>query len=292
MDGIVLINKPPGCTSYDIVRKLKRFPEISKIGHGGTLDPAAGGLLVILTGEGCKISRIFLKARKSYKAAVKLGAFSSTGDATGILERKGETDFSPEEVRKAVSGFKGEYRHRVPSYSSKKYKGKTFYKIKRSGKAPPEREQISYIYEIEFEGLRGSEIFFRAAVSSGTYIRTLAEDIASRLGTWGYLHSLTRTSVGKFKLDMSVPPVEDRWKDGFIPLQEGMQLFPHIIVDRAAAEKLNHGISFSPLNIIKSEGDISRGVFGVFSPQKELKALACKNDAGAYELKRVLKVAD
>ncbi len=288
MDGIVLINKPAGCSSYDVVRKLKRFSGIKKIGHGGTLDPAACGVLVILMGEACKISRIFLSSPKEYFGTVRLGISSSTGDRDGELEEEGPSDFSREDIKKTVESFRGQYLHKVPEYSSKKFRGKPFYSIKRGGNKPPERNQVSEIHEIEFKEYSPPDVLFRAKVSSGTYVRTLAEDIARKLGTCGYLEKLERISVDGFGIDTCVVPEPETWKEGFVPLDIALQRFPYVVVDGNASKKIDYGVSFTPLNVLKvNSPEKKEGLFPVFSPEMKLKALAERTAAGGYALKRV-----
>ncbi|MGM0567646.1 MAG: tRNA pseudouridine(55) synthase TruB [Elusimicrobiota bacterium] len=287
MHGIVIANKPQGISSYDVVRKIKKLAGESKVGHGGTLDPAASGVLIVLIGEACKISRLFLSARKTYEGKICLGISSSTGDSAGDLKKGGEDNFPESKIKKILAGFKGEYIHRVPQYSSKKYKGKAFYSIKRKGGIPPAREQKSEIYSIKLISYKKPHINFQAEVSSGTYMRTLAEDISGELGTSGYLKALTRIKVGAFDIKMSAPPEEDKWKKGFVPLADALKKYPHVVVDHSASEKISQGINFSPLNIIKKTDEKISGIFAVFSPENKLKALAEETNSGGYNLKRV-----
>lgn len=287
MDGIVNINKPIGWSSFKAVERIKRLSRPSKVGHAGTLDPMATGILIILIGEACKISELFLKQDKTYTATIALGYESDTWDNTGKITKVSEPDISKEKVLSALEEFVGEYSHMVPELSAKKYCGQPFYKIKRTGSKPPKRIQKTFIKKIALIKHNKAEISVSVDCTSGTYIRTLAVDIAKQLRTSGYLKDLTRTKVGNFKIKDSVIP--DNWKDGFMDLDQIMMNFPYVVINNEASDKLSKGIGFEAGSIIDSSLKQTTGdIIGVFSEDMRIKALATQIN-GSFKLKRVFK---
>ncbi|MGM0442246.1 MAG: tRNA pseudouridine(55) synthase TruB [Elusimicrobiota bacterium] len=286
VDGFVNTDKPRGWTSFQTVKKVKSLSGSRKAGHAGTLDPAAGGVLIILLGEACKTSQIFNSVNKEYRAVIKLGYSSSTLDGEGEITKSKQVTVEPGKAKKIVQDFKGKYVHRVPDYSAKKHRGRTFYDIKRSGGTPPERKQNSEILDIKFLGSTDDEIKISVKCTSGTYIRTLASDIARKFDTLGYLKKLTRTGVGSFKLKDSVSPAEETWKKGFTEMDEGMKLMEHVVINNTAAKKVENGVNFSRSDIIENKMSAEENIFGVFSEEYRLKALAEKVNE-KYNLKRV-----
>jgi len=227
MDGILLVNKPRGWTSFDAVAKVRSVLrtaisnqelEISKgplvtnshllvspskkvkVGHTGTLDPLATGLLVLLVGKATKQATELSKVDKTYQAELKLGFNSSTGDEEGEKKVASERVPSGEEVQKALNQFVGKIEQVPPAFSAIKIDGQRAYKLAREGKTvkiEPRRVKIYSITDVEYDY---PTLKFTCKVSSGTYIRTLAEDIGKQLGTGAYLTNLKRTQVGQFNL--------------------------------------------------------------------------------------------
>jgi tRNA pseudouridine55 synthase len=200
MNGLLLVNKPIGISSFDVIRVLRRQTGVRKIGHAGTLDPLATGLMLMLFGTACKQAQTFSKMDKRYVAQITLGATSSTGDNEGDKTPVSHTAPTPEAVLEALKQLTGAITQVPPVYSAIKINGKEAYKHARAGnmvEIPPrevtvyDNELIRYDYPI---------IELSAKVSSGTYIRTLAEDIGKILGTGAYLSGLVRTEVGDYML--------------------------------------------------------------------------------------------
>ena len=200
MDGIIIINKEKNWTSNDIVQKLKHiFHE--KTGHTGTLDPIATGVLPILVGKGTSLSKYLVNHDKEYIATIRLGEKTSTGDQEGeIIEKKPVTDdmFDAENVRKVLSEFKGKQNQIPPMYSAIKVNGKKLYEYARSGKKVEVEPREIEIFDIDLISISKDmkEIVYKVWCSKGTYIRSLCEDIAERLGTVGFMSGLNRTRVG------------------------------------------------------------------------------------------------
>jgi tRNA pseudouridine55 synthase len=203
MDGILLVDKPAGWTSFDVVAKVRGIIKAEtgqkiKIGHTGTLDPMATGLLVLVLGKYTKRAGEFSKLDKVYEAELTLGQTSSTGDGEGELTQKSTRRPSLEEVQNVLNKFVGEINQTPPQYSAIKIDGQRAYKAARAGKTvviEPRQVKIHSIKDVEYEY---PILRFTTEVSSGTYIRSLAEDIGQELGTGAYLSSLRRTQVGEF----------------------------------------------------------------------------------------------
>ena len=208
MDGIILINKPKGCTSHDVVNKIKHvFNE--KVGHTGTLDPNATGLLPILIGKGTKLSYYLINHDKEYEVVLKLGEKTDTADSEGqVIEKREVKDTMLDEnnVIDSLKHFIGKQEQVPPRYSAIKIKGKKLYEYARKNiKVEVEPRQIE-IYSIELSDINKTEqtISFKVKCSKGTYIRSLCEDIAEKLGTVGYMKELNRTQVGIFNITDSI----------------------------------------------------------------------------------------
>lgn len=212
-NGILLVDKPVEWTSHDVVAKVrntlkKQASQKIKVGHTGTLDPMATGLLVLLVGSYCKKAQEFSKLDKTYKAKIKLGYTSTTGDSEGKLESVSDHKPSLKEVEKAIESFIGNSQQTPPVYSAVKVDGKRAYKLAREGKSVKLEPRNITIYGINQISYEHPDISFMVSVSSGTYIRSLAEDIGKKLGTGAYLTGLKRTEVGEFKLKKTVSPTE------------------------------------------------------------------------------------
>jgi tRNA pseudouridine55 synthase len=198
--GLLLIDKPAGITSFDIIRTLRRTTGVRKIGHAGTLDPAATGLMLMLFGAATKPASRFSGLDKTYIAEMTVGATSTTGDREGELSKVSDRQPSKQEVEAALKHFKGEITQTPSPYSAIKVDGVRAYKLARAGKyvAMPPRQVA--IYKINLLDYKYPKATFEARVSSGTYIRTLAEDIGQELKTGAYLNALQRTAVGEYKI--------------------------------------------------------------------------------------------
>jgi len=213
---IVNINKPEGWSSFDVVRKIRRITGIKKVGHAGTLDPFATGVLLICLDKATKKSSALMALPKEYEAEIKLGQTTDTLDRTGqITEDVPVPLFTEQQIHKALSQFTGSIRQKIPAYSAAKIGGRRSYHLARQGKKIPDRYKTVNVYEIELRAFRPDMLRLRILCSRGTYIRSLGLDIAQKLGTTGYLTSLCRTRIGDFQINDSVSPEEfqKRWQD-------------------------------------------------------------------------------
>lgn len=220
MNGLLLINKPKGITSFDVIRQLRRITGVKKIGHAGTLDPLATGLMLMLFGTACKQAQQFSKLDKTYVAELTLGANSSTGDAEGELMAVSDRVPTLAEVEAALKRFVGGIEQTPSIYSAIKIDGKEAYKYARAGQAVEVPSRKVTINSIKLLDYNYPILKLEADVSSGTYIRSLAEDIGKVLETGAYLSGLERTRVGDFELSdaLELNQTPDRYIDKLIKI--------------------------------------------------------------------------
>ncbi len=206
MDGVLIINKPKGFTSHDVVNILRKALNTKKIGHTGTLDPNATGVLPILIGKATKISKYLIEHNKTYIATISLGEKTDTGDGQGNIIEKDLNfqNISCKQIGDVLKTFIGKQKQIPPIYSAIKINGKKAYEYARQGQTIELEPRDIEIYSIDLIKIENNEITFEVSCSKGTYIRTLCEDIAKKIGTIGYMKELTRTSVNEFKLGNAV----------------------------------------------------------------------------------------
>jgi tRNA pseudouridine55 synthase len=205
-ESLLVIDKVPGPTSFDVVRTVKKLLGADKVGHAGSLDPFASGVLVLLIGKATKLSNALLNADKKYRAIVRLGEATDTMDLTGeVNERVAVPELTEEKVKEAFAGFEGTWEQTPPMYSAKKIHGVRLYELARQNIKVRRLPIPVQIYSMNLVAMRLPDIEFEVHVSKGTYIRSLADELARRLGTVGHLHELRRLSCGEFSLEESVP---------------------------------------------------------------------------------------
>lgn len=207
INGIIVINKPKEYTSHDVVAKVKKILNIKKVGHTGTLDPNATGVLPLLLNTGTKLSKYLIEHDKEYEVTLELGIKTDTADIEGNVIKKEEINWEKlNDIEETLNTFLGEQTQIPPIYSAIKVNGKKLYEYARSGQNINIESRNIQIYEIELQKIdkQKNEINFRVHCSKGTYIRSLCEDIAQRLGTIGYMKELTRTKVGNFTISEAV----------------------------------------------------------------------------------------
>lgn len=206
LDGIIILNKQKGCTSHDVVAKTKRLLK-EKVGHTGTLDPNATGVLPLLVGQGTKLSAYLIEHDKEYTATLKLGEKRDTADSEGAIIEERQIDYSSlqkENVEKVLQSFIGKQEQIPPMYSAIKMNGKKLYEYARKNEKIELEPRHIEIYKIDLIDIIKDTIIFKVQCSKGTYIRSLCEDIAKRLNTVGYMQELERSRVGKFDIKNSI----------------------------------------------------------------------------------------
>ena len=210
MDEVLLIDKPAGMTSFGVVARLRRVLSQAagkkvKVGHTGTLDPFATGLMIIVTGKKCREADTFTKLDKWYEAELILGEVSTTGDPEGELTRVSERQPPRSEVEAVLGTFVGEIKQRPPVFSAIKINGRRAYQLARQGQSVDIPERIVSIYALELVAYEYPRLVIRAHVSSGTYIRSLAVDIGQKLGTGAYCHQLRRQAIAEYDVAQAKP---------------------------------------------------------------------------------------
>lgn len=259
MNGVLIIDKPAGLTSHDVVSRCRRILKTKRIGHTGTLDPFATGVLVILVGKATRLAQFLDKDVKEYEAVIRFGFETDTGDRTGNRKeeekrRRGEGEkVSVEKVERVLSEFRGEIEQTPPMYSAKKVAGKKLYELARKG-LEIEREPLKVtIYEIEVQKSkienRNSDVPIRVLCSAGTYIRVLAEDIGGKIGIGAHLAELRRTRAGKFDLSQAATleeleeiVSENNLDEILVSMNEAVSHLPKVILSEAEIIKIQNGL--------------------------------------------------
>lgn len=224
MNGILLIDKPKGITSYDVIRSIKPFfPPKYKIGHAGTLDPFATGLLIILVGKATKQMDRILSLHKKYSFIAEFGYSTDTQDITGEVICRDDKRITEEEIKNSCESMIGEYMQQPPIYSAKKINGTASYKLARQGENPVLEKKKVEIFSFNVKNYNWPKVSFEATVSSGTYVRTLVIDLASMHKTYATTIQLTRNAIGKFRVEDSIN-IEDispsKIKDNLISIEK------------------------------------------------------------------------
>jgi tRNA pseudouridine55 synthase len=201
VNGLLVVDKPGGMTSHDVVARLRRISGESSIGHLGTLDPMATGVLPLLIGKFTRLAQYFSSAEKSYSGSIRFGYATTTYDAEG--EPCGpcvQPELTLEQVRTASLRFRGETEQMPPNFSAKKVSGTPAYKLARAGKPVPLKSAKVHIFSFEIESLRGDEAYFTLSLSAGGYVRSVAHELGQDLGCGAHLSALRRTQAGSFSL--------------------------------------------------------------------------------------------
>lgn len=264
MNGIVNINKPKGFTSHDVVAKLRGILHTKKIGHTGTLDPDATGVLPICVGRATKVADMLTATNKEYIAEVTLGAETDTQDASGQVINSAEVVVTEEEILEALPKFLGEIYQIPPMYSAIKQNGKKLYELAREGKEverEPRRIEINEIEVLAFD-LANNRFTMRVACSKGTYIRTLCQDIGRELGCFGHMSELLRTKSGRFgiKEAYTLSEVEDMMNKADLsflqPIDKVFEEYPAICITDDKADRVCNGVKVRVSGL--SEGSVYR----------------------------------
>lgn len=267
MDGIIVINKPIRCTSYNIVYRVKKiFKE--KVGHTGTLDPLATGVLPILIGKGTKLSNYLMEHDKEYIATLKLGKKTDTLDAEGEVIEEREVDdniFNKDKIDEVLNKFIGKIEQIPPLYSAIKVNGKKLYEYARNGQNVEVKPRQVEIYKINLLNIdkEQKEIKFKVNCSKGTYIRTLCLDIAEKLGSIGYMSSLQRTRVGRFKIEdaITIDELEKNEQNNEF-LNKNLISIEDIFIDK---EVINLDDTKSFLNGVKIKIKKEDGIYRIYN---------------------------
>jgi len=260
--GWIFVNKPKNVSSFDVIRQLKKIFSIKRIGHAGTLDPLATGILPIAFGSATKTIPYLVSSKKEYRFSISWGIRTSTHDMEG--EVIDESNFAPskEDILDAVSNFKGEFYQRPPKYSAVKINGQRAYKLARSGIDFNIKEKKVKLYELIIKDHKKNKTEFLAKVGKGFYIRSLARDLCEKLATSGVIDSLERTELGQFSLEnaFSLETIEKLVHSApagmvggnlLVPLSEVLDDIPALLISDKEAKRFQQGQSFSNNDLLK-----------------------------------------
>ena len=252
MDGVLNIRKEKGYTSFDVVAKLRGILRMKKIGHTGTLDPEAEGVLPVVLGKATKLVDLLTEKQKTYEALLHLGLETDTQDMTGKVLREEPVNVTEEEAIAVIRSFLGEQQQIPPMYSALKVDGKKLYELAREGKTVERKPRTVHFYEIEIKKSELPYIRFSVTCSKGTYIRTLCHDIGQKLGCGGCMEELIRTRSGNFDLEdsMTLAQVEEAVKNGTIEnrvirIGQVLKDYPEIFCTREGDRLLENGNALS-----------------------------------------------
>lgn len=249
MNGIIVIDKPEGKTSHDMVYFMRRVTGVKKIGHTGTLDPMATGVLPVCIGSATKAADMLTASDKRYTAELILGKTTDTQDASGTVLTESEVNLTDTEIENAVSSFVGEIEQIPPMYSAIKQNGKKLYELARKGIEVERKPRKVKIHEINILGIDGKSVKIDVSCSKGTYIRTLCADIGEKLGTGAYMNALRRTRAGIFTIENAYT-AEDIQKmaeagtlnEALIPIDELFFEYPKIVLNEKQTRSIVNGI--------------------------------------------------
>lgn len=265
VDGLLLVDKQPGCTSHDVVQQVRRLMRQRRIGHCGTLDPDATGLLLLTLGQATRLTRFLIRAPKAYEGTLRLGVATDTYDASGrtIAERSTE-GIGEERVGAEMHAFVGAYQQVPPPYCAKKIGGEKYYEIARRGGETPDEPKEVEVFAFEPGGpLAGDRIDFRLECESGTYARSLVHDLGARLGCGAHLERLRRTRIGPFALGdaLTVAALGERRAaetdlgPAWLPLEAIPLPFPDTVADAQQERRIHHGQTVLVRQLAGEEGD-------------------------------------
>lgn len=206
IDGVLLVDKPYACTSFDVIRRLKYQFGITKLGHAGTLDPLATGLLLVVLGKATKLSQALMCGIKEYTGIIQLGVKTTTYDREGdIIETQPVDGIDDTVIQETMHTFIGDQYQNPPMFSAKKHEGMPLYKLARKGKDIEREPSFIHISNFDNEGYQAPDISFRVCCSKGTYIRSLAYDLGEKIGCGAHLAALRRVRSGKFSIEKAAP---------------------------------------------------------------------------------------
>ncbi len=291
MDGLILVHKPQKLTSHDVVDRIRQILAIKKVGHFGTLDPFATGILIIAVGRATRLFPFYLKTDKSYTAQIKLGVATDTYDLLGIPVTEEDPNLPKKmDILQQMETFHGDQLQVPPLFSAKKFKGKPLYVYARENKKiEPKPCQVS-IHEFELKNFHPPYLECIVRCSSGTYIRSLAHDLGQKLGCGAHLTKLQRTAIGPFLLEdclqldkIAELAISKHFNEFLLPLESVLPEYPKIVLTEFGAKLARNGNMILPENILniyglsesKSKKDPNHEpIFRLFSPDGKLLALA------------------
>ncbi|HEX79346.1 MAG TPA: tRNA pseudouridine(55) synthase TruB [Dehalococcoidia bacterium] len=249
MDGILNINKPPGRTSFSVVAMVRKLCRERRVGHAGTLDAMAGGVLPVCVGKGTRVIEFLMDARKLYRAVIRLGVATDTYDATGkVIQEGNAAGISREQVELALETFCGSIVQTPPMYSALKYRGQRLYRLARAGMEIKRESRPTTVYRIELKDFVTTVVTLEVECSRGTYIRSLAHDLGQMLGCGAHLEHLLRLKYGPFDIDdaVSLKQFEEGFNNGswqklVYPIDTVLGQWTSVVVGEEQERMIKHG---------------------------------------------------
>ncbi len=246
-NGLLNLNKPVGPTSFQMIARLRRLTGVRKMGHAGTLDPLASGVLPICVGKAVRLSEYFMSVDKVYQAEITFGVRTSTDDAEGEVISRETVNFSREQVAEALTFFVGAQEQVPPQFAAIKVAGKPMYQLARRGQVVEARPRPIHIERLTLLDWQSPRAQVEVACSKGTYIRALARDLGERLGCGAHLSALTRMRCGSFALSDSITlaTLEQSvdWRDYLLPMDYGLQGWPAVYLTQTETQRILHGLA-------------------------------------------------
>lgn len=277
MNGVIIIDKPPGKTSFAVVENIKKILGARKVGHAGTLDPLATGVLPVCINEATKLAQFFLMDSKEYRATMLLGIETDTLDIDGKITARKEPRVTKSDIENTLNSFVGEIEQKPPRYSAIKFKGKPLYEWARRGSAVDPLPRTVDIHQIILENVELPYVTFFVSCSKGTYIRSLCSEIGERLGCGACLSALRRIRSGYFVEESAISfeninhqKAEEMLLKNLIPMVDAVSCFPTIDVDQRLADRLRNG--YQPL-----VGDMAENQIDTLTAGQVIKFISSGN---------------
>jgi tRNA pseudouridine55 synthase len=276
VDGVLVVDKPAGPTSHDVVDRARRALGTRRIGHTGTLDPFATGVLVLCVGRATRLARFLAAGEKAYRARVRLGFATSTDDSTGEpLAPARRVEVTAAELARALAGLVGSFDQVPPAFSARQVGGRRMYELARRGDAVVRAATPVTVHALELVSREGDTIELDVRCSAGTYVRALARDLGERLGTCGHLSALRRTRSGGFDLSQAVPADRlEEEKARLIPLSRLLPELPAVTVGAEGRQRIAHGRELAPEHVVAAFPSAGVGRVRIVGEDGELLGLA------------------
>lgn len=281
MDGILNINKPTGMSSFDVVRVVKKVAKTKKVGHTGTLDPEASGVLPICIGRATKLVDYIMSDYKVYKVELKLGITTDTYDREGKILQTSEINSSEDDIKNAIKSFEGEIDQIPPMYSALKVNGQRLYNLARKGIEIERKARKIHIYDINILSMELPIVKFTVKCSKGTYIRSLCYDIGEKLKCGGTMWNLERTQTGSFSISNSVELEQlnvDNMHSYLIPMDKALESYPKIIIDKKYEKLILNGVNVKD-NAIIGNMEINK-LYRIYLGENDFVGIGVKKDFG------------
>ncbi len=294
MNGVINVYKEAGFTSHDVVAKLRGIVKQKKIGHTGTLDPDAEGVLPVCLGNATKLCGLLTEKEKTYRAVLLLGQTTDTQDTSGRVLTEAPVTATGEQVREAIMSFLGDYDQVPPMYSALKVNGKKLYELAREGKEVERQARRVRILDMEIHEIRLPEVTFTVTCSSGTYIRTLCQDIGEKLGCGGCMKSLLRTKVDRFELadshklsELETMMHEGRIEEVLLPVDDVFAACPAVRIRQESDRLIQNGNPFGKEDIAETTGEcppegteLERNCVRVYNSEGDFRGLYRREQGG------------